>query len=453
MRANVMIAIVLAAVMASVAAAQAPTQPPAEGKKAEVSAAEKLFQKGRDALLTGDYAKAMDLLAKAVAADETKSSYRLALAQACRYAGKTGQAETHLAAILKAAPDHVEARQLLAEIYSDRKAWKDVVKVLEPLLKYRHDYTTYHLLAQAKQKLGDAGKARKYYEQAVKLNPASAADHYELGNIYLAGNFYALSASAYEKALALGIDSPVLRYKLASAYFNLRNYFGRISVVTVKAGKAGHLSGEWYLIEAVPGKKKDLFRAAPTRSAIYQVARAIADGIKDRPDIHFLKANIYLNARRYKTAYAMFAKIRERVPKEDQALFYHYYSGAAFGIGRYDEYLSLLEEAIQRDKATYEPLRVEAFLKVAEQHNQAGRLDKYIQYLTKAVAASPQMAALHLRLGYAYEEARKYDLAVVQWRMVLDLEPDHPQRMKLTNLITKHRARAEPSGAKRNKTE
>ena len=450
MRAKVIIAIVLAGVTASVAAAQAPTKPrpegkKAEGKKAETSAAEKFFQKGRDALLTGDYTKAMDLLAKAVAADKTKSSYRLALAQACRYAGKTAQAETHLAAILKAAPDHVEARQLLAEIYSARKAWKDVVKALEPLLKYRHDYTTYHLLAQAKQKLGDAEKARKYYEQAVKLNPSSAADHYELGNIYLAGNFYALSASAYEKALALGIDSPVLRYKLASAYFNLRNYFGRISVVTVKAGKAGHLSGNWYLIEPVPGKK-DVFRAAPSRSAIYQVARAIADGIKDRPDIHFLKANIYLNARRYKTAYAMFTKIRERIPKEDQALFYHYYSGAAFGIGKYDEYLKLLEEAIKRDKATYEPLRVEAFLKVAEQHNQAGQLDKYILYLTKAVAASPQTAALHLRLGYAYEEARKYDLAVVQWRMVLDLEPDHPQRMKLTNLITKHRARAEPSG-------
>ena len=452
MRAKVIIAIVLAGVTASVAAAQPPAKPRLEGKKPEISAADKLFQQGRDALLTGDYTKAMDLLTKAVVADKTKSSYRLALAQACRYAGKTADAEKHLAAILKAAPDHVEARQLLAEIYSARKAWKDVVKVLEPVLKYRNDYTTYHLLAQAKQNLGDTEKARKYYEQAVKLNPSSAADHYELGNIYLAGNFYALSASAYEKALALGIDSPVLRYKLASAYFNLRNYFGRISVVTVKAGKAGHLSGGWYLIEPVPGKK-DVFRAAPSRSAIYQVARAIADGIKDRPDIHFLKANIYLNARRYKTAYAMFTKIRKSIAKEDQALFYHYYSGAAFGIGKYDEYLKLLEEAIKRDKDAYEPLRVEAFLKVAEQYNQAGELDKYIEYLAKAVAASPQTAALHLKLGYAYEEARKYDLAVVQWRMVLDLEPDHPQRMKLTNLITKHRARAEASGTKRSKTE
>jgi len=55
------------------------------------------------------------------------------------------------------------------------------------------------------------------------------------------------------------------------------------------------------------------------------------------------------------------------------------------------------------------------------------------------VAASPQTASLHLKLGSAYEEARKYHLAVVQWQLVLDLESDHPQRMKLLNLIGKHR--------------
>ncbi len=30
--------------------------------------------------------------------------------------------------------------------------------------------------------------------------------------------------------------------------------------------------------------------------------------------------------------------------------------------------------------------------------------------------------------------------AVAQWQMVLDLEPDHPQRMKLLNLIDKYRS-------------
>ena len=82
---------------------------------------------------------------------------------------------------------------------------------------------------------------------------------------------------------------------------------------------------------------------------------------------------------------------------------------------------------------------MEAYLKVAEQHNQTGRLDKYTHYLKLAVGASPRTASLHLKLGNAYQEARKYDQAVRQWRMVLDLEPDHPERMKLINLIGEHR--------------
>jgi len=411
--------------------------PAAETTSAEPTA-EELFTQGRDALFTGQYNRAIELLGKAVAADQAKTSYRLHLARAYRYAGDDKQAATHLEVILKSAPDHVEAGQALGEIFSAAENWKDVVRVLEPLLKYRHDYPTYHMLAEAQYNLGELEKARKYYEEAVKLNPQSASDHYQLGNIYLTGNFFSLAAQSYQSALRLGLDSPVLRYKLGSALFNLRNYFGRIAVQTVKSGKPGTIHQKWYLIEAVPGQK-DVFRCAPEFSAVYQIARALDDGIEDRPDIHILRATIYLNARRFAQAYDMFAKIAPTVPDEDKALFHYYYAQAAFGTGKYDEYLKLLGEAIKLDPDAYKSTLVDAYLKVADQSNQAGKLDKYIEYLALAVAESPQTASLHLKLGDAYEEARKYEQAMAQWRMVLDLEPDHAQRMKLLNLIEKYR--------------
>ncbi len=155
-----------------------------------------------------------------------------------------------------------------------------------------------------------------------------------------------------------------------------------------------------------------------------------------------LQATIYLNARRYAQAYEMFGKIGPRVPKEDLALFNYYYAQAAFGSGQYDRYLALLEEAIRLDPAAYKATRVDAFLAVADQYNEVGDLAKYIDFLVKAVAESPQTASLHLKLGYAYEETEKYDQAVAQWRMVLDIEPDHPERIKLLNLIDKYRAGA-----------
>lgn len=418
----------------------APEAKPEEaGPEPEKPGAEDLFKRGRDELFKGEYKQAIELLAKAVEADKTKTSYRLHLARAYRYAQKPDQAAKHLEEILKASPDHVEAGQDLGEIYTAAKRWKDVVGVLEPLLKYRHDYPTYHMLAEAQYNLEETEKARKSYEEAVKLNPQSAADHYQLGNIYLGGKFFALAAESYQSALRLGLDSPVLRYKLGSAYFNLRNYFGQIAVQTIRSGEPGTISGAWYLIEPVPGRK-DTFRCAPEASAVYQVAKALADGIEDRPDVHVLQASIYLNARRYARAYEMFTKIAPTVADEDKALFHYYDAQAAFGTGRYDRYIELLKEAIKLDPESYQATLVDAYSKVADQHNQAGRLQKYIEFLASAVAESPQTASLHLRLGDAYEETQQHDQAVAQWQMVLDLEPEHPQRMKLLNQIEKYRS-------------
>lgn len=416
----------------SAAAEKSNVEPP------EISKAEKLFKDGREALFQGRFKPAIELLKKAVDEDKTKTSYRLHLARAYYYAENEQEAEKLLADILKETADHVEAGQLLGEIYAKQQKWQQVVDVLEPLLKFRHDYPTYHLLAEAKYNLTDYEKARNYFEEAIKLNPKSGSDHYQLGNIYLAGNFFALAAESYQSALRLGIDVPVLHYKLGSAYFNLRNYFGKISEVTIKAGKAGTISDNWYLIEPVPGRK-DVFRAAPSASAVYQVARAVADGIDNSPDIQFLFANIYLNARRYSRAYGMLKKIEAKIPKEDKALFYYYYARSAFGIRRYDEYLSLLQKAIDLDEATYASALVEAYLKVAERYNQAGRLDEYIKYLGRAVQESPETASLHLKLGHAFQENQEYDKAIAQWQMVLDLEPDHPERMELLNLIGKYK--------------
>jgi tetratricopeptide (TPR) repeat protein len=421
--------------LASISVAAEP-QPESAGDAAPAADAETLFNDGRDALFRGQMEQAIDLLKQAVSLDDTKTSYKLHLARAHRYAGQTDQAASVLEQILEAAPDHVEAGQALAEIYSGKQRWEDVVRVLDPLLKYRHDYLTYHFLAEAEYNLGQSEKAREHYEEAVKLNPESAGDHYQLGNIYLAGNFFALAAESYQNALRLGLDSPVLHYKLGSAYFNLRNYFGQITERTVKSGEPGTIHQRWYLIESVPGQP-DVFRCAPETSAVYQVARALDDGIEDRPDIHVLRATIYLNARRYEQAYEMFGRIASTVPEEDKALFLYYHAQAAFGTGRYDEYLKLLQEAIQLDPAAYQSTLVEAYLRVAERHNQAGQLDKYIRYLELAVDQTPQNPSLHLKLGDAYEESLDYAAAVTQWQMVLDLDPDHAQRLELLSRIKK----------------
>ena len=73
----------------------APSRTKPDAKQAD-SEAEQLFAKGREALFQGKYDEAIELLTKAVAADKTKTSYRLHLARAYRYAGKDDQAIAQL---------------------------------------------------------------------------------------------------------------------------------------------------------------------------------------------------------------------------------------------------------------------------------------------------------------------------------------------------------------------
>ena len=412
---------------------------PLAAQEEKTPSAEDLFQQGRKALFQSNYPEAIKLLRQAVDADKggEKTGYRLHLARAYRYAKQPKDSENLLVELLKKTPDHVEAGQLLAEIYYTQDRWEDISKVLKPLLKYRHDYPTYHLLAEATYNLEKYEDSRKYYKEAVKLNPQSGPDHYQLGNIYLAENRFASAADSYETAMRLGVEGAILNYKLASAYFNLRNYFGRVAAVTVKAGKAGEINGDWYLIEPIPGKK-DQFRAASRKSAIYQIAAAIAGGMEERPDIQLLQANTYLNARRYQQAYEKYQQLGEKIPPENHALYQYYFAQSALGLRKYDEYLAHLQEAVKLDPDSYDATLIDAYLTVADKYNQAGDLEKYIQYLELAMKQAPQNAAMHRKLGDAYEESRKYDKAVEQWRMVLDLEPDHPQRTALLNLIKKH---------------
>lgn len=413
--------------------------PPQETPQPPALTGEELFEQGRKAMFQGDSALAVKLLRQAVAADPNgaKTIYRLHLARALRYAKQPQEAEKLLKQIIQQSPEHVEAGQLLAEIHYADKRWREIIQVLEPLLEYRHDYPTYHLLAEAAYYSDDYDDARKYYLEAIRLNPESAVDRYQLGNIYLGDNRFALAAMAYERAIKLGLESNVLHYKLASAYFNLRNYFGKVATISIPAGKTGEINGDWYLIEPVSGQP-DVFRAAPRKSAIYQIALSIKQGLPQRTDIRMLLANIHLNARRYASAYALYQQLDDKVTEEDRALYLYYFAQSALGVDKYEEYLKLLKQASELAPDAYGSALVDAYLTVADKNNQAGRLDEYVKHLELAVRQSPQDAALHLRLGDAYEELRRTEDAVQQWRMVLDLQPDHPRRTQLMNKLQRN---------------
>ena len=424
------------AFLSGYAVAQNDSGDAAESSEKKEDPGEKAYLEGRRLFFLGRYDEAVELFRKAVAADEEKTVYKLYLAKSLIGADKAEEAEKIFLEILKENPEHVEAGIAVARIYEKAKKWKELIAVLAPILEYKHEYAIYHMLARACYNLPDLKKARMYYEKAIEQNPNSASDHYDLGNIYLGENRYALAAGAYEKCLALGFDADTLHYKLATAYSNLRNYLGAVSERVIKGGKEGMIKGGFYIIEAVPDKE-DTFVVSPSKSAVFQVNRAIEMGITV-PDILFLRANIWLGAGWFEKAYALYAELEKDIAEDEKALFHHQFAEAAFGLDRFDEFLKHTNEAIKLEPDIYKPTLVNAYLRVAFRKNQAGDLKGYIEYLDKAIQEKPDVASYHLLIANACRDAKDYPTAVKHWKLVLELEPEHSERIELLNLISKY---------------
>src|SRR5690242_12412211 len=121
------------------AAPQAQAAKPAVSE-AEAKRAEELFEAGRKLFFQANYAAAAEKLKVAADANPAKVGYRMLLAKAYRRSGGDAKATALLEEILRADPEHVEAGVELSEMLSVAKQPDQVIAILTPLLKYKHDY-------------------------------------------------------------------------------------------------------------------------------------------------------------------------------------------------------------------------------------------------------------------------------------------------------------------------
>ena len=101
----------------------------------QAAQAEKDFEAGRKLYFQGEFARSADKLAAAVAANPTKSGYKLLLAKVHVRRGNPEEAGGLLRQILKDNPEHVEAGVALAELQLAAGEHKQVIATLQPLLK------------------------------------------------------------------------------------------------------------------------------------------------------------------------------------------------------------------------------------------------------------------------------------------------------------------------------
>jgi tetratricopeptide (TPR) repeat protein len=114
---------------------------------------------------------------------------------------------------------HSELGSLLLQIGQVDEA----VPELEAAVKFKPNEGIYSNLGEIYHMKGQLGQAMKYYQKAIKLNPANAEAQYNLGNIYLAKNQLSMAIYCYDKAIKA-------RPTYAKAYCNKGVAFSEIGV-------------------------------------------------------------------------------------------------------------------------------------------------------------------------------------------------------------------------------
>src|SRR4051794_19573311 len=84
-------------------------------------------------------------------------------------------------------------------------------------------------------------------------------------------------------------------------------------------------------------------------------------------------------------------------------------------------------EQIYRQVLQVDPRQPNAWHLLGVVEHQAGRHTTAIDYIGRAIALAPAVAAYHNNLGEAYRALRRLDDATACYRRAQELEPDDPQ--------------------------
>jgi tetratricopeptide (TPR) repeat protein len=284
------------------------------------------------------------------------------------------------------------------------------------------------LLARAYERTGERGQAA---DTLVRLGDAHAA-----------AERHAMAAEAFERAGRLGRDSPDYHVRLARCYCHLKQYLGDITTQSITGGVPDRIVGDRYLLKKAPDRK-GVWYVSPRESAIYHVRRA-RDGGLDTLAMQMLEAEIWFEAGQPARALRIYQAVESCVSGEGRAAYYFRSAQAALAAEDLDEYLTRLLRAIELDPHTYSGEKLTAYMTLAERYSRRGDLDAFVLYLQKAVALAPKSVDLHYRLGNAYWEADRRTEAARQWQVALELNPDHPDRTRMLELIRDVQSPARP---------
>jgi tetratricopeptide (TPR) repeat protein len=125
--------------------------------------------------------------------------------------------------ILEIDPNHSQALNNIAVIFTNLKDYQKAKKYFEKAIKINPNYADAHYnLGNIFKDLGEHQKAKECYEKAIELNPNHVDAHYNLGAIFGDLGENQKAKECYEKAIELNPNHVDAHYNLGNIFKDLR---------------------------------------------------------------------------------------------------------------------------------------------------------------------------------------------------------------------------------------
>lgn len=254
-------------------------------------------------------------------------------------------------------------------------------------------------------------KAQKYYEMALRLDPASAATYNNIGKIMHDLGNYNKAIYNLKKSTGYNSNIPETYNNIGTAYFALHDVENALSYYN----KAIELNPQYAEAYVHRGIAKQILK---------QYENAILDfdkAIELRPQY----AGAYMNRGIVKQA---LDKYQETILDFDKAIEINpQYADAFYNRGLLNRVLGNYMEAISDyDKAIqYNPNHFKAYNNRGILNNYLKKYEEAILDYNKAIELNPELAMIYFSRGNSKRALGNYDMAITDYTKAIDLKPEY----------------------------
>lgn len=366
-------------------------------------------------LKMGEFNKATDWLAQAIADHPDNNNYRLLLASLYIQQEKVDEAIDLYNKILESDPDNEGVHLRLALLYTHSGEYRKAETIFKKLLKNDVDsYFTHLSYARLLKEMGNFLEAAEEYEKALALNWSKDLA-YEIGYFYVSQKMFTDALRIYttitdddafdERAALSRIQALVdlnLEDEALSELYNIRLYTKNPANIDL-------------IIAKLLLRKKDVAQAKKI------LTRLIKEPDSSEP--RYMLALLAYQEEDYATSLAHLAHIDPESDNLEEAVYLQ--TRIHQKLGNIDQAISLLkkhtETEIGRSPLFYALL---SSLYQAKEDNHAAML-----LMETAIDLYPDNQQLLFEYGLLLEKNGKSDQAIVMMEKVLELEPNHAEAL------------------------